>query len=303
MSAKDFMRDAIRELMAGTVLDFPSDQTEAAADEAIRRSVNEVKFETLKFRRLCFAFAVGACPAELLLNTKFSMGACRWLHDGALAKSVPMQDISRLELRALRIIDNALDTVDYEDRKQRRTLTAVGDVRASIEKHDLALEEAIRKLARRADAVAENGRFLRKRGLVGAYRKAMQEAERLEQSRMAIEERLSRRRSGRQQRFQNLPERLPLQECESCGLAYGLGGKSTRYSHHLNGRLHRSVVLLRQTSEALRAKYSIQTTRSIVGTDQKHAICAKKSRLDLASTLREDFEREEDFRGELYYGS
>lgn len=296
MSAKELMRDAIRELMAGAVGDV-SDQNRVS--DGVQTS-EDARLQTAQLGRLCFAFAVGACPAELLLNTKLSMGPCRWLHDGALAKSVPSHELGRVELRALRVIDNALEDVDHEDRKQRRALKALSDVRASIEKHDLALEEAIRKLSRKADASAENGRYLRKRGLVEAYQKAMQEAKKLEQSRLAIEERLHRRRSGRQQRFRNLPDRLPLQECQACGLAYGLDGKNSRYSLHVNGRLHRSVLLLRETSHALREKYSIQMNKTTVGSDRgMETIGSRKSKLNLASTLREDFEREEIFQAEL----
>lgn len=291
MSARDEMRNAIRELMAGAV----KDQVDATTSDS-----NVDQQSSAGLDRLCFAYVVGACPAQLLLNTKFSLGPCRWLHDGALARSVPDQERSRIELRALRVIDNALEDIDHEDRKQRKALTRLSDVRASIEQHDLALEDAIAKLAKRADDLAESGRQLRRRGLTEASQKALSEARQLEQNRAAIEERLNRRRSGREQRLRNLPERLPLQECEACGLSYGLDGKNTRYSLHMNGRLHRSVVLLRETSSALREKYSVQlmTASGSGGRGGSNgggveSAGAKRSKLNLASTLREDFEREE----------
>ncbi|XP_022649674.1 putative RNA-binding protein Luc7-like 1 [Varroa destructor] len=296
MSAKDLMRNAIRELMAVAVNEQFKTSLERVAATGDSGGPERPQNQAPRLGRLCFAFAVGACPAELLLNTKFSVGPCRWLHDGALAKSVPAHEISRVELRALRVIDNALEDVDHEDRKQRKALLRLSDVRASIEKHDLALEEAIRKLAKKADSIAENGRCLRKRGLIQASQKAMQEARKLEQSRLAIEDRLNRRRSGREQRLRSLPERLPLQECQTCGLSYGLDGKNSRHHLHLNGRLHRNIVLLREASCALRAKYQIQSIKpvSCIGdVGDVDTISAKRSKLDLASTLREDFEREE----------
>lgn len=268
MSASEEMRASVQELMAQAERLFPGQNA-----------------SNVNITNMCYAYAVGACPAELLYGTKFSLGKCKWSHDKFVKNSIPSSEIGRVELGALRVIESALEKLNRLERKHRKEFNYHADLQLVKGEHDTLLKEEETRYAKEIDLLLQEARRFGEQERIDEALEVMENVNQTQKRLQAVIAKIKRRQETDARRRTLL--KLEVNVCDQCGIAFGLDSTANRHQAHLEGKLHNSVCILRQTAGDLRAKYSLNVRSS-----RDTGITTREMRPSLVSTLREDYERD-----------